>query len=286
MERGERHPAGDRAKRGAVTPALIASLQNPQLKRLVRLRDRRERLREGVFLIEGARELARALQAGVPLEHIYTCPELHSTEARALPWASLPITEPATELSRAAFEKVSGREGPDGVLAVARIEMRPLPEPGENAAVLVLDGLEKPGNVGALLRTADGAGAHATLLVSDGLDLGNPNLIRASQGSVFTQPTAALSEAQALSWLRERGFTLLACTPHAAQTYWDAPLSGRVALLLGTEHAGLSKFWEEAADLHLSIPMLGQADSLNVATAGALVLYEALRQCAGRQPLE
>ncbi|TSA86370.1 RNA methyltransferase [Deinococcus detaillensis] len=267
-------------------PAPIASLQNPQLKRLVRLRDRRERLREGVFLIEGARELSRALQAGVLLEQVFTCPELHSPEARDLPWASLPVSEPATELSRAAFEKVSGREGPDGVLAVARSEPRPLPEPLGSAAVLVLDGLEKPGNVGALLRTADGAGAHATLLVGDGLDLGNPNLIRASQGSVFTQPTAALSQADALSWLREHGFTLLACTPHAAQTYWDAPLSGRVALLLGTEHTGLSAFWQEAADLHLSIPMLGQADSLNVATAGALVLYEALRQRAGRQPLE
>ncbi len=261
-----------------VTPVLIASLQNPQLKRLVRLRDRRERLREGVFLIEGARELARALQAGVTLEQLYSCPELHSPEARDLPWASLHTPQSITELSRAAFEKVSGREGPDGVLAVAHTQTRPLPEPGESAAVLVLDGLEKPGNVGALLRTADGAGAHATLLVGDGLDLGNPNLIRASQGSVFSQPTAALSEAEALSWLRERQFTLLACTPHAAHTYWDAPLSGRVALLLGTEHAGLSAFWQEAADLHLAIPMLGQADSLNVATAGAVVLYEALRQ--------
>ena len=258
----------------APMPAPIHSLQNAQLKRLIRLRERRERLREGVYLIEGARELARALSAHVLLETVYTCPELHSPDAAALPWAALPVTE----LGRAAFEKVSGREGPDGVLALARFEPRPLPEPPEAAAVLVLDSLEKPGNVGALLRTADGAGAHATLLVGDGLDLGNPNLIRASQGSVFTQPVAALDEAAALGWLRQRGFALVACTPQAPQNYWNAPLAGRVAVLLGTEHAGLSAFWQQYADVAVSIPMQGQADSLNVGVAGALLLYEALRQ--------
>ncbi|WP_293914756.1 RNA methyltransferase [Deinococcus sp.] len=255
-------------------PEPITSLQNAQLKRLVRLRDRRERLREGAMLIEGARELARALSGGVVPEMVYTCPELFSADAHDLPLSTLPTTQ----LSRAAFEKVSGREGPDGVLALCPLLSRPLPEPGPQATVLVLDGLEKPGNVGALLRTADGAGAHATLLVGDGLDLGNPNLIRASQGSLFTQPTAALPEQDALKWLRERDFTLLACTPHAPQTYWNAPLTGRLALLLGTEHAGLSDFWAQAADLSVSIPMQGTADSLNVATAGALILYESLRQ--------
>ncbi|AWN24602.1 RNA methyltransferase [Deinococcus irradiatisoli] len=259
---------------------VIVSLHNAQLKRLVRLRDRRERLREGLYLIEGARELARAVAASVPIETVYSCPELHSPDARALPWAQLPVTE----LGRAAFEKVSGREGPDGVLGLARTLPRTLPEPPAQATVVVLDGLEKPGNVGALLRTADGAGAHATVLVGDGLDLGNPNLIRASQGSVFTHPTAALTAPEALGWLRGHGFTLLACTPQATRTYWDAPLAGRSALLLGTEHAGLSAFWREAADVEMSIPMRGAADSLNVATAGALVLYEALRQRTAASP--
>jgi RNA methyltransferase, TrmH family len=256
----------------------ITSLQNAQLKRLIRLRDRRERLREGAMLIEGARELARALGSGVQPEMVYTCPELFSADGHDLPLSTLPTTQ----LSRPAFEKVSSREGPDGVLAVAPLLIRALPEPGPEATVLVLDGLEKPGNVGALLRTADGAGAHATLLVGDGLDLGNPNLIRASQGSLFTHPTVALEASEALSWLRERDFTLLACTPHATQTYWNAPLTGRLALLLGTEHAGLSDFWAQAADLSVSIPMSGAADSLNVATAGALILYESLRQRQAR----
>lgn len=253
---------------------VIHSLQNAQVKRLVRLRERRERQREGAFVVEGAREVARALQGGLTPDMVYTCPALHSPEARALPWERLDTTK----LSREAFEKVSHREGPDGVLAVMRWPQRALPAVPERAAVLVLDGLEKPGNAGALLRTADGAGALCSLLVGQGLDLGNPNLIRASQGSVFTHPTYALGEQEALSWLRAEGFTLLACTPEATQTYWDVPLGGKVALLLGTEHAGLSPFWRGAAQQPISIPMQGQADSLNVATAGALVLYEALRQ--------
>lgn len=257
-----------------ITSLPITSLQNAQVKRLVRLHERRERQREGVFLVEGGREVSRALQGGVAAEMVYSCPALHSDDARALPWRALPVTE----LGREAFEKVSHREGPDGVLAVMRWPARALPQVPARAAVLVLDGLEKPGNAGALLRTADGAGALCSLLVGRGLDLGNPNLIRASQGSIFTHPTYALEQEEALNWLRQEGFTLLACTPESTQTYWDAPLGGKVALLLGTEHAGLSPFWKEAAQLHISIPMQGGADSLNVATAGALVLYEALRQ--------
>lgn len=259
----------------ARTPAeTITSLHNAQVKHLVKLRDRRERQREGVFLVEGARELMRALAGGYRPETVYACPELYSEEAHSLPWDTLSVTE----LGKAAFQKVSAREGPDGVLALMHSQARPLPEVPERATVLVLDGLEKPGNVGALLRTADGAGALCSLLAGDGLDLGNPSLIRASQGSVFTHPTYALSSEEALSWLRERGFTLVACTPEAQQSYWDAPLSGKVALLLGTEHAGLSPFWRAAAAQQVSIPMRGEADSLNVAVAGALLLYEALRQ--------
>ena len=263
-------------------PESIVSLHNAQLKRLIRLRERRERQREGVFLIEGAREISRARQGNIQLERVYICPELFSPEASALSLTGLPVTE----LGRAAFEKVSGREGPDGVLALARWPEQALPEPAESATVLILDSLEKPGNLGALLRSADGAGAHAALLVGGGLDLGNPNLVRASQGSLFTQPISVLSDEQALAWLRERDFCLLACTPHAEQVYWQFPFTGRVALLLGSEYAGLSGFWQRAADAHVRIPMLGQADSLNVATAGALVLYEALRQRQERSASE
>lgn len=260
---------------------VVTSLQNPQLKRLVRLRTRREREAEGVILIEGARELARAGRAGVEVLELYLCPELLSPEAVAL----LPEVERqarrVTELARAAFEKVSGRENPDGLLGVAGTPTPRLPDPGDDALIVVLHGLEKPGNVGAILRTADAVGASGVLVLGRGADPYGPNVVRASQGSVFSVPTAVLDEDEALAWLADHGFTTVACTPDADAEYWDTPLTGRVALLLGTEHAGLPPEWRRS-ERAVRIPMHGAADSLNVATAAALVLYEARRQ--RRQP--
>ncbi|MDB5045874.1 MAG: rRNA methyltransferase [Deinococcus sp.] len=272
-------------------PEVITSLQNALVKRLVRLRTRRERELDGVIVIEGARETTRALASGVSPSLIVTCPALYSPEALAV---APTLTGERVELSRTAFEKVSGRENPDGLLALAPTPRPALPDPDENAVVVVLHGLEKPGNVGAILRTADAAGAHAVLVLGRGADPYGPNVIRASQGSVFRVPTAVLTEAEAQAWLLQHAFTTVACTPDAPQTYWDAPLTGRVALLLGTEHEGLPEDWRSAqtpSALSVSIPMHaapGGADSLNVATAAALVLFECVRQrrsfSAGPQP--
>lgn len=260
------------------TPAPITSLQNSHVKRLVRLRTRREREQEGVILIEGARELHRAAASGVNLDTLYTCPALFSPEAQAL---APELTHPhltVLELSRAAFEKVSGRENPDGLLGLAPTPRAALPEPGPDAVTVVLHGLEKPGNVGAILRTADAAGADAVIVLGRGADPYGPNVIRASQGSVFTLPVAVMDEQAAQDWLAARAFTTVACTPDAPRTYWDAPLTGRVALLLGTEHEGLPAHWRDT-DHSVSIPMVARgADSLNVATAAALVLFECARQ--------
>ncbi|WP_216329609.1 TrmH family RNA methyltransferase [Deinococcus aestuarii] len=253
---------------------VITSLQNPHVKRLARLRGRRDRDREGVILIEGARELSRAVAAGVALQTLYLCPPLFSPEAREVA-PSLPGTP--VHLSREAFEKVSGRENPDGLLGVAPTPAPPLPDPSGDALLVVLHGLEKPGNVGAILRTADAAGASGVIVLGRGADPYGPNVIRASQGSVFSLPVVALEEGEALEWLAGRGFTRVACTPDAPQVYWDAPLTGRVALVLGAEHEGLPPEWR-AAELPVRVPMHGAADSLNVATAAALVLYECLRQ--------
>ncbi|GAA5437606.1 RNA methyltransferase [Deinococcus aquaticus] len=258
-------------------PAPITSLQNSHVKRLVRLRTRREREQEGVILIEGAREIARAAASGVPLTTLFTCPDLFSPEAAQV--APTLTSLPELELSRAAFEKVSGRENPDGLLALAATPRAALPEPGANAVTVVLHGLEKPGNVGAILRTADAAGADAVIVLGRGADPFGPNVIRASQGSVFTLPVAVMDEQDAQDWLAARAFTTVACTPDAPRTYWDAPLTGRVALLLGTEHEGLPAHWRDT-DHSVSIPMNAArgADSLNVATAAALVLFECARQ--------
>ncbi|WP_135228255.1 TrmH family RNA methyltransferase [Deinococcus fonticola] len=261
-----------------MTAPLITSLQNPQVKRLVRLRTRRAREEEGVILIEGAREVSRALGAGVQLTEVFLCPPLFSPEAAALRFEEGQVTR----LTPAAFEKVSLREHPDGVLAVAATPQPQLADPPPQATVVVLHGLEKPGNVGAILRTADSVGAHAVLILGRGADPYSPNVIRASQGSVWQVPTVPITEDAAWAWLARHGFRSVACTPDAPQVYWDAPLTGRVALLLGTEHEGLPESWRRT-DEAVRIPMQGGADSLNVATAAALVLYECLRQ---RRPVD
>ncbi|THF70046.1 RNA methyltransferase [Deinococcus sp. Arct2-2] len=266
-------------------PDVITSLQNALVKRLVRLHTRRERELDGVIVIEGARESARALASGVRPSLIVTCPPLYSPEALAVaPLLFDGLSGEQVQLSRPAFEKISGRENPDGLLMLAPTPTPVLPDPPEQATVIVLHGLEKPGNVGAILRSADAAGAHAVLVLGRGADPYGPNVIRASQGSVFRIPTAVVSEEQAWDWLLQHGFTTVACTPDAPQAYWDAPLTGRVALLLGTEHEGLPKEWRTsrtASSISVSIPMhaaAGGADSLNVSTAAALVLFECVRQ--------
>lgn len=258
----------------------ISSLQNPQVKRLVRLRGRKEREQADLLLLEGGRESLRGLQSGLQLAEMYLCPELFSADAQALA-DSLVNTNSynLTLLSRTAFEKVSLRENPDGILCICQSPKPKLPELNNapNALVIVLHDLEKPGNVGAILRTADAVGAVAVLVLGRGADPYGPNVIRASQGSVFHVPTISLEEDAALAWLNKQQFNTIACTPDAPQDYWDAPLTGRVALLLGSEHSGLPTSWRQT-DKAVSIPMQGAADSLNVATAAALVMYEALRQ--------
>lgn len=257
----------------------IDSPQNPRVKALVKLKTRRAREREGRFVIEGVRELRRALEAGWGVDEVFFCTALMSAEGEAL-LNALPAALLRTELSAAAFEKASHREHPDGVLAVAVIKARSLEglELAEDAPVLVLDGLEKPGNLGALLRSADGAGASAVFVTGRGTDLYNPSVIRASMGSLFSLPALEVAAPELRSWLSAQGFRIVAASPQAAQAYWQETLAGRVALVLGTEHQGLSAFWEEAAESRVVIPMRGRADSLNVATAGALLVYEALRQ--------
>jgi TrmH family RNA methyltransferase len=261
----------------------ITSPSNPRVKALVRLRNRREREREGRFLIEGARELSRALVAGVALDEAFVCPALLGSEGGGVATRLRDLGVRTTELSEPAFAKVSLRERPDGVLATAptwSADPSALQLPAE-PLLLVLDGLEKPGNLGALLRTADGVGVDAVLVSGAGTDLFNPNVIRSSMGSLFTRPVVALGEGALLAQLRRWGVRVVAATPEAATPYWDADLRGPLAVALGSEHAGLAPSWRSGAELAVAIPMAGLADSLNVATAGALLLYEALRQRRG-----
>lgn len=258
----------------------IDSSKNPELRARAKLKERRGRVREGRFLVEGAREISRALEAGVKLEALYLCPPLLGADGRGVVAAAETRNVPLTELSEAAFGVLSYRENPDGVVAVAERQAKTLTDLAlpADALVVVVEGLEKPGNLGALLRTADSVGAHALFATGGGTDLENPNVIRASMGSLFSRPVLEVGSAELLGWLQREGFSLVATTPHTDTLYWDAAYTGRTAVLLGAEHAGLSRAWLDAADIRVKIPMQGLADSLNVATAGALLLYEALRQ--------
>lgn len=263
---------------------VVTSPSNPLVKRLVRLRERRVRERAGVAPVEGARELARAAAAGVPIRLLVTCPELHSEEAARAATGLAQAAAETRRFARPAFERASMRQGPDGILGLVvppRRSLDDLPLEG-GSRYLVLAGLEKPGNVGALLRTAVAAGVDAVLLTGAGADAWNPNVVRASMGAVFAVPVVEASDADARAALRAAGVRTVATSPAAGVRHWDADLAGRVAVVVGTEHEGLDPAWLEVADQLVSIPMAGAVDSLNAATAGALVLFEALRQATLR----
>lgn len=250
---------------------------------LSRLKERRARVKTQTYLVEGTREATRALTAGVPVEGLLLCPELVTDADGAIAVRAMAEAAgaPVTTLSAAAFARLSMREHPDGVVLHAGFSRR---EPdavplGPDALVLVLDGLEKPGNVGALLRTADAVGVDAVFVTGGGTDLENPNVIRASMGSVFGVTVSTGTTEQVAGRLRTAGLVVVATAPAARHAHWDLDLTRGVAFVIGEEHAGLSDAWLEQADELVRIPMRAEvADSLNASVAGAVVLYEALRQ--------
>jgi RNA methyltransferase, TrmH family len=259
--------------------APIASPANPRLKAVLALRRTRGRTRTGQILIDGHRALGLALAAGVEVEAVYHCPERDTPEAKAVLQRAEANAIPLVPVAGSAFQKIAFGDAPDSVVAVARrpaadLDALRLPD---NALVAVAVALEKPGNLGALVRAADGAGAHAVLAVA-GADPFGPNAVRASRGTVFSLPLAEASTDAALAWLAARGLHIVATLPDADLAYTDVPLAGPVAIVLGEEHAGLPEAWRRAADAAVRVPLLGKADSLNVAVTGALLLYEALRQ--------
>jgi TrmH family RNA methyltransferase len=265
----------------------ITSMQNPRLKRLVRLRERRARDEEKAFLVEGYREVRRALERKVALDELYFSRDWFLGENEA---ALLSAAEAAGarlfELSKEAFAKVAYRERPDGILAVApqwRRGLAGLSLPAE-PFVLVVEAIEKPGNLGTILRSADAAGCHAVIVCDPVTDLFNPNVVRASTGVLFSVPCVVEEGPAVLSWLRARGIRIVATSPAAGKLYTDCDLTGPLAVIMGSEQYGLSEFWLSNADLPVRIPMAGQADSLNVAMAALITLFEAVRQRSGRRP--
>ena len=259
----------------------ITSLQNPRIKKLLRLRKRSERDEENVVMIEGYRELLRALNAGWPMEELYMAPSLFLGENEAdLIQKAHESGAKLFECSEGVFRKIAYRDRPDGLLALAPQVHCRLEELGEleNPFLLVMVGIEKPGNLGTMLRSADGAGVDAVLLCDPVTDIYNPNTVRASVGTLFTVPVIESSYEECVPWLQAQGIPLLAATPHTDRSLYQTNLTGPVAIAVGSEMHGLDERWMTAADLKVSLPMRGIADSLNVSTAAALVLYETLRQ--------
>ncbi len=276
----------------------ISSLQNPRLKQLVRLRDRRPRDEAGVFLVEGYRELRRALEAGLRPAELYFAPGwfLGENEPALIARAAAAGAQ-VFELSKEAFAKVAYRERPDGLLAVAPqwrrtlADLDPLvagfaeagPEPGSATPattpfLLVVEAIEKPGNLGTILRGADAAGVQAVIVCDPVTDLFNPNVVRASTGVLFSVPVVVEESPAVRAWLRTKQIRAVATTPAATELYTVADLRGPLALVMGSEQYGLSEFWLKESDAQVRIPMAGRADSLNVAMAAIISLFEAVRQ--------
>ncbi|HKE76288.1 MAG TPA: RNA methyltransferase [Acidimicrobiales bacterium] len=263
---------------------MITSTSNPRVQAVVRLRKRRGREAAGLFLVEGRREVERAVAAGVGIEALYMCPELGGTAPEAGAAAD------PTEVSAAVFAKLSYREGPDGVLAVARAFPTDLGRlaPPADALVLVVAGLEKPGNLGAVVRSAAAAGAYAVVAADPVTDVFNPNTVRASQGALFSLPVAVGEAAEVRTWLDRHHVPAYAAGPKGSSLApWDLPLAAAAALVVGAEDRGLDDAWFDHAAAPVSIPMPGArqgVDSLNAASAAAVLLFEAVRQRAAATP--
>jgi TrmH family RNA methyltransferase len=265
-------------------PTELTSPNNPRVKELVALRRRRSRDSGAVTLVEGHAELVLALDAGVRPSALYWSPELVGADQLGTVDRVAALGAEVVRLSRPVFEKVAYRQSPDGWLAVVPAVPTDLGRLrlGERPLLVVCEGVEKPGNLGAVLRTADAAGATAVIAAGPVTDWGNPNLVRASKGTVFSVPVASAGSAEVLDWLAERAVPVVAATPEAERLLVDADLTGPVAIAVGSESDGLSGPWLERAQLRVRIPMFGRADSLNVATSAAILVYEAVRQRMGR----
>jgi TrmH family RNA methyltransferase len=264
---------------------MITSLQNPKVKELIRLRDRRERDETGLYLIEGYRELLRFHETKHRAEVLYYCPELFLGENEQALIDGLAQQGALLEVcSSDVFRKISYRDRPDGLLGVAkqkRLGLKDLEKilPKDRAPFLVVaEAIEKPGNLGTILRSSDAAGVDALIVCDQCTDLFNPNVVRASVGTLFTVPVFEATSEQAIRFLKEKGIQIAAATPHAKLEFTQADFKQPLALAIGTEQLGLSDQWMKQADLQVRIPMCGRADSLNAAMASVILLYEVLRQ--------
>ncbi len=259
----------------------ITSRQNPRVKDAVKLRERRHREKQGRILIDGAREISRAIQSGLAMEEVFVCEEFcTSNDAKSLMILLPECGAEITHVAAPVFEKLAFGHRAEGLLGIAAMPGATLADlvVEKNPLIAVMEGVEKPGNMGAALRSADASGVSALIVADPRTDLYNPNAIRASLGTIFTTPVAAATTAQTLDWLRGHGIAIFAARVDGSIPYTAANYRIPSAIVLGSEAAGLTEAWSADDIRPVRLPMLGVADSLNVSATAAVLFYEALRQ--------
>ena len=255
------------------------------MKQLVLLQQKSSERREtGLFVVEGQREISHCIEAGLEVDSIFCCPQLLAkADADSQDFTCHVSPEKIFEVTEAVYDKMAYRGGTEGMIAVVR--SRPLTLEGltlsEQPLLVVLERVEKPGNLGAVLRSADAAGADAVIVCDPLTDLYNPNLIRSSIGAIFSVPCVACSSEECIDFLKARGITILTAQLQDSHLYYDTDMRKATAIVMGTESTGLTDAWRRAADAHIRIPMLGRLDSLNVSVSAAILLFEAVRQRKG-----
>lgn len=260
----------------------ISSTQNPEIKRVLQLQEKsRTRRKEGLFVIEGQRELLLAQKGGYEIRQIFFCLELIPQHQLENLLEAFPSDLALTQLSEEVYRKLAYRGGSEGILALAvakETSLDLLELSSKNPLILVAEAPEKPGNIGALLRTADAAKVDAVLIANPKTDLYNPNIIRSSVGGVFTNTVATGSTSEIITFLQNRSIGIYAAALQASLPYTEVDLTRACAIVVGTEDQGLSKEWREASTQNIIIPMRGAIDSMNVSVAAGILLFEACRQ--------
>lgn len=258
---------------------IITSLQNNAIKNIVKLGKNRERQQQGLFIIEGARELSLALRSDYNIESVYVCREMF--DKTKYPDVLDGLSENVVyDISHEVFKKIAYRENSDGIVAIAKPKQHTLSDLqlSDNPFIIILESVEKPGNLGAILRTADAASIDAVVVCNPSTDLYNPNVIRSSVGGLFTVQTAVCTSSEAVNWLSQKGIASYAAELEAADFYQDVDFTTPSAIVMGTEADGLTEMWLNNADKRIKIPMRGEIDSLNVSVSTAVLTFEAMRQ--------
>ena len=264
-----------------MTDTLISSTQNPKVKKLLLLQQKSsERRKEGLFVVEGRRELLHCVEAGFEIDTLFYCPSAMGEGEESSKVLALVERTHSYEVSNDIYEKIAYRGGSEGVVAEVKIRHLQLHDLNlkDNPLIVVLESVEKPGNLGAVLRSADAAGVDAVIVCDPLTDLYNPNLIRSSIGGIFSVPCVPCSSEECINFLKKSGIQILTAQLQDSNLYYNIDMTRGTAIVMGTESTGLTNIWREAADAHIRIPMLGKLDSLNVSISAAILMYEAVRQ--------